>query len=171
MAKNLPGQRDAPKVLQTTDEAARQAAKALVASSRYAALASSEPGSGWPLASRVSVAMTAQAEPLILISRLSAHYAALEAEPRCSLLLGEVPSDASDPLRHARISLLCQARKIPLEQRADARAVFVAQHPAAELYADFTDFDFWHLSIQRASYNAGFARAYALEPHDLLKSI
>jgi heme iron utilization protein len=157
---------DKPQVLRETDEAARTQARAFVRESAHGALATLEPGLGWPLASRVSLAVDADGVPLILISRLSAHYGALEGDARCSLLLGEAGD--GDPLRHPRITVVCLAAKVVLEQRAAAKAQFLKRHPGAEMYADFADFDFWRLVPQRASLNAGFGRAYALSAGDLL---
>jgi heme iron utilization protein len=161
--------REKPQVLRETDEAARALARALL-KEPYAALASSESGTQWPLASRVSLALDASGVPLILISRLSAHYAALESEPRCCLLVGEPVGNVQgdDPLRHPRMSVQCRATKVPAHERQAAKAQFIERHSAAQLYADFADFDFWRLMPERASLNAGFARAYALTAQDLL---
>jgi heme iron utilization protein len=162
----LSSQPDKPQVLRETDDAARSQARAFVRESPHGALATLEPDTCWPLASRVSLAVDADGVPLILISRLSAHYGALEADARCSLLLGEAGD--GDPLRHPRITVVCMAHKIAPEQRAAAKAQFLQRHPGAEMYADFTDFDFWRLAPQRASLNAGFGRAYTLTASDLL---
>lgn len=159
---------DKPKVLQETDDAARAQARGFVQNSPHGALATLELGSGWPLASRVSLAVDLDGTPLILISRLSAHYGALEADARCSLLLGEAESkDGGDPLRHPRITVICLAQKVSPDHRAAAKTQFLKRHADAELYADFTDFDFWRLMPQRASLNAGFGKAYALTANDL----
>ncbi len=161
-------QPDKPQVLRETDAAARSQARAFVQGSRHGALATLEPGTGWPLASRVSLAVDEAGVPLILISRLSAHYSALEADARCSLLLGSVAdTDGGDPLRHPRITVICLAAKVPPAKRAQAKTHFLQRHPGAQLYADFADFDFWRLEPQRASLNAGFGRAYALTAEDL----
>jgi heme iron utilization protein len=164
---SLSNKPDKPQVLRETDEAARTQARAFVRESAHGALATLEPGTGWPLASRVSLAVDANGVPLILISRLSAHYGALEADARCSLLLGEAGD--GDPLRHPRITVVCRAEKVPSEQRPTAKAQFLKRHPGAEVYADFTDFDFWRLIAERASLNAGFGKAYALLAEDLLR--
>jgi heme iron utilization protein len=156
---------DKPQVLRATDDAARAQARAFVCESPHGALATLEPETLWPLASRVSLAADADGVPLILISRLSAHYGALEADARCSLLLGEAGD--GDPLRHPRITVVCLAAKVPPEHRATAKAQFLQRHPGAEIYADFADFDFWRLNPQRASLNAGFGKAYSLTAEDL----
>jgi heme iron utilization protein len=161
-ASNKP---DRPQVLRETDDAARAQALGFLRGSAHGALGTLEPGTQWPWVSRVSLAPDADGVPLILISRLSAHFAALEADPRCSLLLGEAGD--GDPLRHPRITVLCQAQKVDPSGRAAAKAQFLQRHPGAEMYADFSDFDFWRLLPQRASLNAGFGRAYALSAEDL----
>lgn len=157
---------DKPQVLRETDDATRAQARAFVRDSAHGALATLEPHTGWPLASRVSLATDADGTPLILISRLSAHYGALEADARCSLLLGEAGD--GDPLRHPRITVICLAHKVPPDQRAAAKTEFIKRHAGAEMYADFSDFDFWRLMPQRASLNAGFGKAYALTTADLV---
>ncbi len=164
---SLSNKPDKPQVLRETDDAARSQARAFVRESTHGALATLEPGTGWPLASRVSLAVDADGVPLILISRLSAHYGALQADAHCSLLLGE--AGEGDPLRHPRITVVCKAQKVPPELRAAAKAQFLKRHLGAEMYADFTDFDFWQLVPQRASLNAGFGKAYALDAGDLLR--
>jgi heme iron utilization protein len=158
---------DKAQVLRETDDAARSQARSFVRDSAHGSLATLEQGTGWPLASRVSLAADTDGVPLILISRLSAHYGALEADGRCSLLLGE--AGEGDPLRHPRITVVCLATKVSPELRASAKVQFLQRHPGAEMYADFTDFDFWRLVPQRASLNAGFGRAYALSAEDVLK--
>ncbi len=162
---------DKPQVLRETDDAARLQALSFLRKSPHAALATLEPETLWPLASRVSLAVDVDDVPLILISRLSAHYGALESDARCSLLLGEAGDGVGDgdPLRHPRITVVCLAQKVLASQRSAAKAQFLKRHPGAEIYADFTDFDFWRLVPQRASLNAGFGRAYALSAQDLAR--
>jgi heme iron utilization protein len=157
---------DKPQVLRETDDAARSQARAFMRESAHGSLATLEPGTGWPLASRVSLAVNADGAPLILISRLSAHYGALEGDARCSLLLGEAGD--GDPLRHPRITVVCLADKVPPVERAATKAQFLKRHPGAQMYADFADFDFWRLVPQRASLNAGFGKAYSLSAEDML---
>ncbi|NJM43241.1 MAG: hypothetical protein HC858_03260 [Brachymonas sp.] len=162
---------DKPKVLRETDDVARMQARAMLAHARVAALATHEPGTQWPLASRVSLALGDDGQPLILISRLSAHFAALEADARCSLLVSESEIEG-DPLRVARMTVLCKALRLDRAthtvERSVARAAFLKHQPEAAKYADFGDFDFWRLTMESASLNAGFGRAYSLSAHDLL---
>ncbi len=153
-------------VLRETDAEARRLAGDLIRSARFGALAVLDPATGIPLASRVSVATDLAGHPLILISQLSAHFGALEADPRCSILLGE--PGRGDPLAHARITVTAEARKLAGDDRGPARARFLARHPKAALYADFGDFAFWQLEVTGASLNGGFGKAYALDAVDLV---
>ncbi|MEM6489595.1 MAG: DUF2470 domain-containing protein [Pseudomonadota bacterium] len=156
-------------VLQPVDDEARRLAKTLLRTERHGALATLEPGTGWPAASRVAVATMMSSEPIFLISRLSAHFGALEADPRAGLMLGS--PGAGDPLAHPRLMVQGRAEMLAGDARATARRRFLARHPKAQLYVDFADFAFWRLSIDKASLNGGFAKAYAPTPADLLVEV
>ena len=159
----------APAFRQPVDDEARAMARRLLHHARHGALASLDPASGHPLASRVALATDIDGAPLILISALSAHTAALQADPRCSLLCGE--PGRGDPLAHPRITLVARAHRI---DRADeavhsrVRRRYLVRQPKARLYADFGDFAFWRLEVERASLNGGFGRAYELTAADVL---
>ncbi|MDR3475317.1 MAG: pyridoxamine 5'-phosphate oxidase family protein [Devosia sp.] len=137
--------------------------KAMVAIADHAALAAIEPGTGHPAASRVGLATLEDGTPVILISGLAAHRAALEADPRCSLLVGAVGK--GDPLAHPRVTLVCRAEPIATggPEAAAAHARYLARHPKAAIYVDLPDFRFFRLAVERASFNGGFGRAYAIE--------
>lgn len=149
------------------DDDARALARRLLAGAPHGALAVLEPGSGHPLATRVAVALDGAGVPLLLLSSLSGHTAALAADPRCSLLLGE--PGAGDALAHPRLTVI--GRAVPLERASDAhaaaRARWLERHPKAALYVDFGDFGFWRLEPERALLNGGFGRAYRLGAADL----
>lgn len=164
----MPGENLDPKpkdVLRTVDDDARRLAEDLLRRARFGSLAVLEPGTGMPLASRVSLATAQTGDPVFLISQLSAHFGALEADPRCSLLVGE--AGKGDPLAHPRMTVIGRATKIVGEARAAIRGRFLYRHPKAELYVDFADFAFWRLEIERASLNGGFGKAYELARGDL----
>jgi putative heme iron utilization protein len=158
---------DREEALRPVDDAVRAQAKRLIRMARFGALAAASPGDGWPSASRVALATMVDGAPVFLASRLSAHFGALEAEPRCALLVGE--PGKGDPLAHPRITLFCRAERLDREGEDDAaaRRRFLARHPKAALYADFGDFAFWRLTVARADFNAGFGQAYAMAAADL----
>jgi putative heme iron utilization protein len=149
------------------DETARGLARGLLRSARHAALATLS-GDGHPFASLTSLATDADGTPLILISTLSGHTANLLADPRASLLIA--PGGKGDPLAHPRISLRVRARRIEREGEDGARIRrrFLARQPKAALYVDFPDFSFFALTVEGASLNGGFGRAYEPAPADIL---
>ena len=157
---------DKPKVLRDTDDQARQQARDLVATARFAAIAVIDPETGYPNSSRVLTATDGASQPVILVSRLAAHTKALLANPRCSLLFGE--PGKGDPLAWPRISLQCDALPVTADdpERAHLRIRFLRRHPKAALYVDFPDFLFLRLQPVSASLNGGFGRAYALTAED-----
>ncbi|MEM6914414.1 MAG: DUF2470 domain-containing protein [Pseudomonadota bacterium] len=163
------GEKPSKDVLRPVDDAARREAKTFLRTARHGALATLDPNSGTPMASRVSVASDAAGCPVFLISQLSGHFGALEADPRCSILLGD--PGKGDPLAHARITVIGQAERLEGDDRALMRARFLSRHPKAALYADFGDFAFWRLQIDGASYNGGFGKAYEMHREDLVTPV
>ena len=156
---------EASRFLQATDEAALDLACRLLGEARHASLGVLQPDNGMPALSRVALGHDVQGLPLILISQLSAHFAALQQDARCGLLVGE--PGAGDPLAHPRLSLECLAERTDDAERALLRDAFVAWQPKAKLYVDFADFAFWRLRPQAASLNGGFGKAWRLEGQNL----
>lgn len=148
-------------VLRPVDDAAIRLAGSLIRDARFASLATLEPDSGFPLVTRVLVAV-ADDQPVLLLSELSAHTQALLHDPRCSILCGE--PGAGDPMGQPRVTTSGIARRLEHGDaaRGRIRARFLECHPEAGLYADFGDFAFWSISATGASLNAGFGRAYQL---------
>ncbi|MCR4266617.1 HugZ family protein [Nitratireductor sp. ZSWI3] len=155
-------------VLLETDAEAIRLAKTLLRAARFGALATIDPDDGAPFATRVATATDLDGAPLILVSGLSAHTRGLEAEGRCSLLLGE--PGKGDPLAHPRLSLKATARKLERgsDEQARAERRYLARHPKAQLYIGFPDFALYRLEPQAALLNGGFARAYRLTRAELL---
>jgi putative heme iron utilization protein len=155
-------------VLRATDDEAIRLARTLMRAARHGAIAVLDPETGGPLASRVGVATDADGAPLILVSGLSAHTRAIDADPRCSLLLGD--PGKGDPLAHPRITLICRAvvleKGTPDHARAERR--YLNKNPKAKLYVGLGDFRLFRLEPERASLNGGFGKAYALTRQDVL---
>jgi len=145
-----------------------RAAKRLLQRGGTGALSVLDAKSGDPLVTMVNTAADEGLRPLILISALSLHTQNLKADPRASIMLHEdFPSDG-DPQTALRVTL--SGHFAPLSAAADAtaaRAVFLARHPYAELYAGFGDFNFWRMDATRAHIVAGFGRAYDVRFQDL----
>ncbi len=148
--------------IRPTDDNARALARALVTGARSGALGVIDPATGGPMVTRVAVGWDGTA-PLILISTLSAHTAALTANPASSLLLGEVGAKG-DPLTHPRLTLLTVAEAA---DKAGLRDAWLRDHPKAALYYDFADFGLMRLAIRAVHLNGGFGKAYRLTAADL----
>ncbi len=148
------------------DAEARALARDLIDHATFAALAVIE--QGHPSVSRIAFATDPDGAPLSLISDLSSHTTALEAQADCALLVGE-PSDRGDPLTHPRLTLHATACFIPRDSAAHPalRAHYLAQRPKAKLYIDFADFRLVRFDVRLALLNGGFGRAYKLTAEDL----
>ncbi|MGR3320380.1 MAG: pyridoxamine 5-phosphate oxidase [Pseudooceanicola sp.] len=155
--------------IRPTDDKARTLARGLLRDATFAALGVIAPGTGAPMVSRVALATAPDRRPVSLISDLSAHAAALKANPAASLLVGE-PGDRGDPLTHPRLTLQCRASFLRHGEagHADLAAHYVALRPKATLYADFADFFYALFDIDSAFLNGGFGKAYRLTAADLL---
>lgn len=156
---------DAPNdPIRPTDDEARALARGLIEAARFAALAVLDPETGLPVVTRIALTAGQDGLPLTLISTLSSHTAALDANPACSLLIGE-PGPKGDPLTHPRLTLLAEA------QAADKDALkdhYLARLPKARLYYDFGDFRLIRFAPRSALLNGGFGKAYRLAAADLV---
>lgn len=143
---------------------AKVAIRRLMREARFGALGTLE-ADGAPYASLVAVAPDAEGAPVLLLSGLARHTRNLQRDPRASLLLAA--GAAGDPLNAPRASLLGRVAATP---DADARARFLARHPEAAGYADFTDFAFYRLDLREAHLVEGFGRIVTLPASGLLTS-
>ncbi len=160
-----------PENAPAADFDARAVAKALLRTSRAAALATIDRNTGHPFASLVNAATDVDGSPLILISRLSTHTANLEKDGRASVLLASV--GRGDPLAYPRLTVLGDFAPIARQDSSEPRLRrrFLARHPKSELYAGFADFSFWRLAVVSAHLNAGFARAADLQAADVITDV
>ncbi len=155
-------------ILQPVDDEAQALARRLLRTARFGALATLDTASGTPVASRVAVATEIDGTPLILISMLAGHTAALLSDPRCCLMIGE--PGKGDPLAHPRMSVRCEAQRLD-RQNDDGRHAqrrYLNRHPKSSLYADFADFSYFRLRVHSASLNGGFGRAHALDTNHMV---
>jgi heme iron utilization protein len=141
-----------------------KAAKAMLAAARTATLSVFDPESGAPFGALVNVAVDADLSPIILTSTLSRHTQGLLKDARGSLVVqGVIPEDR-DPLTEMRLTV---TGTFVATGEADARKVYLHRHPYAELYADFGDFGFWHMTPQKLYVVAGFGRVYSFDMSDV----
>lgn len=155
-----------PDPVQVADDAARSMALSLM-TAKHAALAYLD-ASGAPAISRIAFGLCPDGLPLTLISALAPHFAGLRADPRCSVMVGEV-GEKGDPLTHPRLMIRARASFVAADDpaRPALRAHWLKGHPKAALYIDFADFALVRLTPESALLNGGFARAFRLSPDDL----
>ncbi len=93
------------------------------------------------------------------------HTAALEANPSCSLLIGEL-GPKGDPLTHPRLTLQAKARLIGRDEARCRR--WLHTRPKARLYIDFGDFGFVRFDVQAGFLNGGFGNAFKVSASNFL---
>ncbi len=119
---------------------------------------------GWPYGSLISVALDCDGSPLMLFSTLSDHTRNLAQDSRASLLFEET-SRLKNPQTGPRITVTGRIKKTTQDRH---RRRFLARHPEAALYADFDDFNFFRMQIDKAHFVGGFAKAAWLKGADIL---
>ncbi len=137
----------------------------LLAGSTFASLAVLDPDGQYPAVSRVSMAFVDGFGLMILISALSPHTGALMVNPFCSLLIGKIGD--GDPMAQSRTTFFCRATPVEKQVQEDIRSGYLERNPKAINYIDLPDFAFWNLQVERASYIAGFGRAYRISGQQL----
>ena len=140
----------------------------LIRRSRAATLSTAlSSGEGWPYGSLVGIAFDYDLSPIMLFSTLSDHTRNLEIDNRASLLFEEA-SRLKNPQSGPRVSVLGRINRTTEEVHAKR---FLAHHPEAALYAGFGDFSFWRMSIYKAHFIGGFAKAMWFEGSEILSDI
>ncbi len=134
----------------------------------HAALAWTDPDIGAPGISRIAFARDAEIGLLTLVSGLAPHFRALQTNPACALMLGEVGQKA-DPLTHPRLMIQARAAFVAPDDptRPALRARWLDRNPKATVYIDLPDFAFVRLTPVSALLNGGFGRAHRIDPTDL----
>lgn len=119
---------------------------------------------GAPYVSLVLVAFDADGAPLLLLSRLAQHTKNLLADPNVSLLF-DGTEGLEEPLTGPRLTVLGRIAVCP-----DPAALqrYVERHPSAEVYAGFSDFRLYRVTIARGHYVAGFGQIRWIKAEDLL---
>jgi len=153
----------------TSDFDAPTLAKSLLRRRREGALATLLRSSGAPYCSLVNLASHPDGSPLLLISRLAVHTRNLLSDPRVSLMLDERAE--GDPLEGARIMLLGKAVEAQPGDVALWRRRYLAAHPMAADYIDFTDFSLFRVETAAAHLVAGFGRIVDLVPSQYLTDL
>lgn len=135
------------------------AVRGLIRGAVKATLATTLATGGGAYASLVTVASAMDGRPILLLSSLADHTVNLAADDRGSLLIEDTAGHAN-PQTGPRVSLM---GRISAADDPGLRARFLARHPAARVYADFADFRFHVVTLERAHFVGGFARAVWLD--------
>ena len=143
------------------DDSPSWQARRLLRAARVGTLATA--AGGQPFASLVTPACAPALDILMLLSGLSEHTRHLRADPRCCVMVAGA-AETANPQTAPRVSVTGLAEII---DDPALKARWLAVHPYAALYADFTDFALWRMRPQSASLVGGFARATRLTAADL----
>jgi heme iron utilization protein len=140
-------------------------ARDLVRGLDRAALATALPvqSGAWPYASLVLAAVDHDLSPILLLSDLAEHSKAIAADSRVSLLF-DGTQGLEQPLTGPRVTLVGRAERTA-DERLGRR--FLARHPDAAMYADFKDFNFYRVALERAHLVAGFGKIRWLSAAEL----
>ncbi len=118
---------------------------------------------GQPFASLITPAVTGAGDVLMLLSGLAAHTKHVQRHPRCAVfVVGE--AENLNPQTAPRLTITGEAVR---QDDPALRRHWLARHPYAALYADFTDFCIWQVSPTAGLFVGGFARAEQLDAGDL----
>jgi putative heme iron utilization protein len=132
-------------------------ARTLVAANGSGTLATlSEDGTPW--ASLVTYGTLSDGSPVLLLSTLAEHGRNLLENRQASLMVQD-PNHEGEPLAGGRVTLAgrtVRPDEHPLGE--EARRVHLEAVPSAEMYADFNDFSFWILEVDRARWVGGYGR-------------
>jgi putative heme iron utilization protein len=120
--------------------------------------------SGAPYASLVLLAADLDGSPLLLLSDLAQATRNLKADLRASILVSATET-GRDPLDSPRLTLL---GRVQATSEPRHRQRYLARQPQSALYADFGDFHFYRMAVERAHYVGGFGKIAWIEAADLL---
>ena len=110
---------------------------------------------GWPFGSVMPYGLDDRGRPIFLISTMAMHTQNLLGDERASLLV--TPADISgDPLGAARVTLMGSVTKVPKEEVAQVRELYLARHANASYWVDFNDFGFFRMAIADIYFVGGF---------------
>jgi putative heme iron utilization protein len=138
-------------------------ARGLIRKARTGALGTPNRDPQGPYVSLVNIASDGQGHPVIFISKLAWHTRNIEADPRASIMVSEIPPEG-DALTGPRVTVMGRLEKL---EAAEMSQRYAHHHPEARIYLDFPDFSFWRLNPQKIHAVAGFGRIETMEPDEV----
>jgi hypothetical protein len=130
-------------------------ARTLIVSRSRGVLSTIDRQGGYPYGSFVEYAGRDDGSVVLLLSELARHTQNFTRDGRASLC---VTAGREGSLSEARVTLVGTIDEVDDEALEGVRADYLDRHSHAERYADFGDFGFWRLDVERARYIAGFGR-------------
>ena len=113
---------------------------------------------GTPWASLVTFGVMDDGSPVFCLSTLAEHARNLEKNRQASLMVAD-PFHTGEILAGGRVTLAGKVKRSdehPDEE--SARAAHLEAVPSAAMYADFNDFSFWILEVDRVRWVGGYGR-------------
>lgn len=160
-AHDLPQGASVPQIAPIARDGKRRSpaeeARTLVASTTSGTLATlSDDGTPW--ASLVTFGVMADGSPVLCLSTLAEHARNLENNRQASLMVAD-PNHAGEVLAGGRVTLAGRVRRSDEHpDEKSAREAHLEAVPSAAMYADFNDFSFWVLEVERARWVGGYGR-------------
>jgi putative heme iron utilization protein len=107
---------------------------------------------GFPFGSMMPYAADQLGRPIFFISSMAMHTHNLHQDPRASLLITQ-PDVSGDPLGAARLTLLGEAKTVPVE---DVRDLYLSRYENAKFWQSYTDFAYFRLQVSAVYFIGGF---------------
>ena len=131
-----------------------------------ASLATLHPKSCRPYSSLVLICPDDAGHPVMMLSDLADHVKNIAADGAASMMLDGTDGES---LAGPRVSVEGEIAKITdKDEITSLKAAFVARHPEAQIYADFTDFNLYRMTVSRLHLIAGFGRIHWLDADEVL---
>ncbi|MBA2485963.1 MAG: DUF2470 domain-containing protein [Nitrospira sp.] len=124
---------------------------------------------GWPFGSVMPYGLEEHGQPIFLISTMAMHTQNLLGDPRASLLVTP-PESRSDPLGAARVTLMGSVTKVPSEEVAKVRELYLDRHANASYWVDFNDFGFFRMVMADIYFVGGFGSMGWVAPDDYARA-
>lgn len=119
---------------------------------------------GYPYTSLVSYAVSAEGNPLFLISSLATHTKNLRSNNKASILIA---SESDNPQAAGRATLIGDIAPVSDEKCDEAKLLYVQKHPEAKQWAEFGDFAIYQMTIIDIYIVAGIGKMGWLKPEQL----
>ena len=99
--------------------------------------------------------MSADGEPLLLLSDLAEHTRNVRADARASLFVQD-GACLADPQAGCRVTILGQVEPVGETELSSARQAYLARHPRAAEYVAMGGFQLYVLRVREARFIGGF---------------